>query len=427
MFIVFTQHISPRLEYIATTIFGKETIITRDVLKFSNSSLQKINYSTTNFNKDSLWVVPYGLLEQTGIETIDTTCFEWNGLKAFFKTNGSIPFDILSASFYLLTRYEEYFSEYKKDNYGNYHHENSLAFKENFLHLPLINLWLKTIEEKYQVPIPNSQFLIKPTYDIDIAFAYKHHSLLKNIGGFIKDMAEKRGTFTERLRVLLNYQKDSYDIFNWLNQLHQQNNLKAIYFFLVAEKRSEFDKNALSKSKGMITLIQELAKLNNIGIHPSYKSNSNENILKNEIEYLSKTSHSKINISRQHYLQLSFPATYETLIKLGIAEDYTMGYGTCNGFRASYTKPFYWYHLKEEKQTSLLLHPFCYMDANSIFEQQLSPEKALQEMMEYLNIVKTVDGKFTFIMHNHFLANQEKWKPWKNVYERFLSSVSSSI
>ena len=106
MFIVFTQHTSSRLEYIVKTIFGNDTIITRDVLKFSNSSFQKINYSTTNFNNDSLWIVPYGLLEKNTIETQDTTCFEWNGLKAFFKTKGTIQFDIFSAAFYLLTRYE---------------------------------------------------------------------------------------------------------------------------------------------------------------------------------------------------------------------------------------------------------------------------------------------------------------------------------
>ena len=76
MFIVFTQHITPRLDYIVKTILGNNAIITLDVLKFSNSSLQKINYSTTNFNEESLWIVPYGLLEQKSIETQDTTCFE---------------------------------------------------------------------------------------------------------------------------------------------------------------------------------------------------------------------------------------------------------------------------------------------------------------------------------------------------------------
>ena len=423
MFIIFTQHTTLRLEYIVKNIFGNDTIITKDVLKFSNSSLQKINYSTTNFNKDSLWIVPYGLLEQTTIETQCTTCFEWNGLKAFFKTEGSISFDILSASFYLLTRYEEYFNDYKKDSYGNYHHENSLAFKENFLHLPLINMWFKVLEKQCSLKLQTSSFKFQTSFDVDIAYAYKHHSFLKNMGGFVKDLFEKRGTFIERLKVLSNYQKDPYNVFNWLNELHQQYNLKAIYFFLVAKKRSEFDKNALAKSKGMIELIQQLSKQNTIGIHPSVNSNNDENILAKEMEFLSKKTNTKITISRQHYLQLSLPATYDRLVKLGITEDYTMGYGTCNGFRASYTKPFYWYNLKAEKQTNLLLHSFCYMDANSIFEHQLSPENALLEMSKYYNVVKAIDGDFIFIMHNHFLSNQPKWKAWRNMYEKFLSTT----
>lgn len=423
MFIVFTQHISTRLEYIVKTIFGNETIVTRDVLKFSNSSLQKINYSSTNFNSDSLWIVPIGLLEQNTIENQDITCFEWNGLTVFFKSKGTVPFDFFSAAFYLLTRYEEYFEGYKKDDYGNYHHENSVAYKENFLHLPIINLWLKEIVNIGKFSTEKSSFKVLPTYDVDIAFAYKNHSFLKNIGGFVKDILHKRGTFIERLRVLLNYQKDPFNVFSWLENLHSQQQLQPIYFFLVASNKSKFDKNVPAKSKGMIELIKQIAKKNVIGIHPSFVSNTNKQIVESEIKSLAKITNTKINISRQHYLQLSFPITYQTLLELGISEDYTLGYGTKNGFRASYAKPFFWYNLKEEKQTSLLLHPFCYMDANSIFEQKLSAETALQEMEHYYEIAKKVDGSFIFIMHNHFLANQTKWNMWRATYEKFLQKI----
>ena len=426
MFIIFAQHITPRLTYIAKTILGSETVVTLDVLKFSNSSLQKINYSSTHFNKESLWIKPYGLLEQTTIEPQQIDCDNWNNLPIFFKTEGSIPFDIFSASFYLITRYEEYFDDYKKDNYSNYHHENSVAIKHNFLHLPLINLWLKQLENNSKLNIQLSKFTIIPSYDVDIAFAYKHHSLIKNMGGFIKDILKQRGIFKERLSVLLNYKKDPYDVFNWLNNLHQEQKLNAIYFFLVAQNRSVYDKNALPKSKGMIELIKQISKQNVIGIHPSFVSNNDENILQNEIALLTKISNKKINISRQHYLQLSLPKTYETLLQQGIYEDYTMGYGTHNGFRASYTKPFYWYNLKEEKETSLLLHPFCYMDSNSIFEQQLTPEKALEEMLHYYNIVKQINGDFIFVMHNHFLAKNTQWNSWRNVYKQFLNKIATT-
>ena len=206
--------------------------------------------------------------------------------------------------------------------------------------------------------------------------------------------------------------------------LHKKYQLQPIYFFLVAMQRSKYDKNAIYNSKGMLGLIKKLSKQNKIGIHPSYVSNSNCNILKKEIEFLASASYQNISNSRQHYLQLGFPKTFEILIKLDITADYTMGYGTSNGFRASYCKPFFWYNLNEEKTTNLLLYPFCYMDSNSIFEQTLSPEKAVQEMLHYYNTVKSVDGDFAFIMHNHFLATQPQWQQWREAYTDFLQLIN---
>lgn len=423
--IIFAQHITPRLQYIAKTLFGNNTIVTLDVHRFTNSSLQKINYSSTKFDADSLWIRPYGLLEQTGITQQNINCFEWQHLPVFFKTNGDVPFDILSAAFYLLTRYEEYFSDYKTDAYGNYHHDNSVAYKNNFLHLPLINLWLKELGNYSKLNIQHTKFSIVPTYDVDIAFAYKHHSLLRNIGGFVKDILQQRGTFFERINVLINRKKDVYDVFDWLHHLHQQYSLNPIYFFLVAQHRSRFDKNAARNSKGMLELVKAIASKQAMGIHPSFISNADESVLQNEIAFLANTTHKKITKNRQHYLQLKFPETYERLIKSDISEDYTMGYGTHNGFRASYCKSFFWYNLKDEKCTNLLLHPFCYMDSNSIFEQQLTPQKAQAEMHYYHNIVKQVDGNFIFIMHNHFLATQPQWQQWQVCYENFLATIFS--
>jgi hypothetical protein len=39
--------------------------------------------------------------------------------------------------------------------YGRYAHENSLVFKENFLHLPLINIWLQNFKKELQKKFPS--------------------------------------------------------------------------------------------------------------------------------------------------------------------------------------------------------------------------------------------------------------------------------
>ena len=111
------------------------------------------------------------------------------------------------------------------------------------------------------------------------------------------------------------------------------------------------------------------------------------------------------------------------LIKAGILKDFSMGYGSINGFRASVTSPFYWYDLEKEQATSLQLHPFCYMEANSFFEQKLSPSQALEEMREYYNKVKKVNGTLVTIWHNTFLGTDEMFKGWREIYEQFLEEV----
>lgn len=100
-----------------------------------------------------------------------------------------------------------------------------------------------------------------------------------------------------------------------------------------------------------------------------------------------------------------------------------MGYGSINGFRASVASPFYWYDLEKEQVTSLLLHPFCFMEANSFFEQRATPEQALEEMRHYHREVKKVNGQLITIWHNTFLGMDPMYAGWKEVYARFVKEV----
>ena len=72
-------------------------------------------------------------------------------------------------------------------------------------------------------------------------------------------------------------------------------------------------------------------------------------------------------ISRQHFIRFTLPDTYRQLINAGIKEEFSMGYGSVNGFRASVALPFYWFDLEKNEATSLLVYLFCFMDANSFF------------------------------------------------------------
>lgn len=451
--ILYCHTITPRLQYITDfigkEIFGKPIELTTEAGVFSSYVGPKINYSHTRINNEEparpaggLRIKNCSLLFENSIKEQSISCFETNDFKTFFKTDGDYPFDIFAASFYLLSRYEEYLP-HKKDMYGRYAHENSLAFKEGILNIPLINVWLEdfkmVLKEKFSMlnilPIAiGTMFKFEPTYDIDEAYAFKNKSLFRNVGGIIKSIVNaclpkpwrRQGEWAkikERLKVMSGNNNDPYDSYEWIDALHERLKLKPIYFFHVALKKGKYDKNIPPSHPAMQQLIKHHTEKYPIGIHPSWKSGDEESLLEKEIQMLESISRKKITSSRQHYIRVTLPHTFRRLIEAGITDDYSMGYGSINGFRASVASTFYWYDLEKDQQTNLLLHPFCFMEANSFFEQKYTPQQAAEELKHYYEVVKSVNGTFISIWHNNFLGTHKLFTGWREVYEEFISSL----
>jgi hypothetical protein len=230
----------------------------------------------------------------------------------------------------------------------------------------------------------------------------------------------------KRIRVLTNKIPDPYDCYEWLNNLHQQYNLHPVFFFLVADKNGRLDKNISIRNENYQALIQEIAEHSANGLHPSWQSGDVHFLLKKEKQVLETVSHKTITASRQHYIRLTLPATYRRLTDAGMTDDYSMGYGSINGFRASFSNPFFWYDLPNEQATKLRIHPFCFMDANSYHEQNFTTEQALEELMHYYNLVKSVNGTLSTIWHNNFLGTDPQFEGWREVCEQFITAVCST-
>src|SRR4051794_257631 len=151
MLLFYTQTITPRLTYITDFIskelFDEPFVITTDAETFSKSAAPRFNYSDKDFSEQEFFIKATPLLFETGIRTQNIECFEVDYHTAFFQTTGDSPFDLLAASFYLITRYVEYLP-HQKDEYGRFSHTSSLAFKEHFLKQPLINIWLDELKKK---------------------------------------------------------------------------------------------------------------------------------------------------------------------------------------------------------------------------------------------------------------------------------------
>lgn len=431
--IIYTPKITPRVEYIFSSLLNAIGVqkfqLTQNIDFYNRSESLKISYSSDYVGENILWIESVNLLFEKEIKEQKIDIFEWNGVKAFFKTvNGDLPFDIFAASFYLISRYEEYLP-HKRDNYGRYAHENSAAFKHDFLKLPLVNIWLKQFAELLLKKFPflhltPQAFHFLPTYDIDIAWSYLQKGWLRNAGGLIKSMMDgNRARVSERVQVLFGNQKDPFDSYEWLDELHKKYELQPIYFFLLAHRNKDYDKNILPDKKPLQKLIQQISSKYTAGIHPSWQSGDKQELLKEELEILHRITGRKADKSRQHYIRMVLPETYRRLISAGITEDYSMGYGSINGFRASYCLPYKWYDLEKEEMSSLTIYPFCYMEANSYYEQQYTTEEALSEIEHYYKIAKEVNGLLITVWHNHFLGTDNMFKDWREVYETIIEKI----
>ncbi len=431
--LVYSKHPSPRFEYITKYLLenlcGFEITITYDENSFSRYDGPSLCYNEVHLNEASFHISPYGLLSEKGIKVQETKTEGWRGNKIFFLSNGNdLPFDIFSASFFLITRYEEYLP-HEKDIYGRYAHGNSMASGNDFLQVPLVNCWVmelrRLILRKFpQLIYQRRAFCFVPTYDIDMAWSYLHKGLLRNAAGFAKSVLHGQWKqCAKRLDVLTGKRNDPFDIYEWLDALHLKYSLKPHYFFLLAEEAKGYDTNIDPRNKAMADLISYHSMGYPVGIHPSWQSGDQDGLLNNEISILKNIIGKDVTNSRFHYIKFALPGGYRKIITAGITDDYSMGYGDINGFRASVSTPFPWYDLEKEESTGLTVHPFCWMDANSHYEQKYTPAQAYLELKSFHEIIKRTEGEMNIISHNSFFSDEPEFDGWKKAYEIFLDEV----
>jgi len=432
MILIYTHKITNRVKYIFKVIFNElfetEFLITTDKQAFISSENVKLSYSYHPL-KDEVHITCHDLLFETNIEHKEIYVTKKDNLPIFFQTNDALGFDIFAASFYLITRYEEYLP-FVSDVYYRFEAKDSLAQKYKFLDKPIIELWAAQLKDiinaKYNNFInPKKKFQYQPTIDIDNAWAFKNKGLIRVVGNYLKDLFQLNlKDIVFRSQVLLNLKKDPFDNYEFIINIHQKYNLYPI-FFILCGRYGYNDKNINIDNQKYRKLIKHLSDYGKIGIHPSYNSNDNPYFLKKEIKNLSSIVNFNIVESRQHFLKLEFPQTYRNLINNNISSDYTMGYASEVGFRAGISRPFYFFDIDADVETKLRIHPFCIMDSTLKNYKNYNPEEAIENILPVINSVKLVKGNLITVWHNESFGGYAVWKGWETIYENLLNIILS--
>jgi len=429
MLLIYSTFKSNRLDYIfdqvLTDFMGLDWRLTQDVEEFTSFTGPKFNYSEKRLG-DEFWFQSYGLLNQNGLNEPQPDCFLWKGLPVFFKVDDSsdFPFDLFSLIFYLITRYEEYSPGVQFDLHGRYFAQQSTAYRNRFLEIPLVDILVAQFKHLLQAKYPKldfkkHRFQYLPTFDMDVLFAHKAKPLWRLLGGSIRDLL--RLNFKEirtRIDVLSGKIKDPFIIFDELLAIVNDVCERPLVFVNLG-RYGAFDKNNSVSNPEVSAFLISMSADFKMAIHPSYRSNDKKSELDSEVLKF-KNLYGELPLqSRQHFLRLSFPHTYQDLISVGITEDYSMGYTTHIGFRASTSFPYYFYNLSKEEKTDLKIYSCAFMDATLFDTMKLTPEQALDLIRNMAKLIQKLDGILIGIWHNSYIADDKiKMQFFKDIAEK---------
>ncbi len=430
MLLIYTHKITPRFSYtmkqLFTRILGIEITYTTKVEDFIKHSGPKITYTKQPLQNE-FFIRSTDILFEQGISDLQVIVGRWEGIPCFFSAGerSSIPFDIFSASFYLLSRYEEYLP-HVKDAHGRFPPKESVAYQYNFLRQPVVDQWAFKLLEKLQERFPNLQ-RVERTYnytsliDVTTSHCFAYRGLVRSFAGFLLDLGSfKLKRIGQRIAVWFNPKKDPFNNYGYLIDLHKKFKIKSMFFFQFASY-STYDKNVSPNNNKFKFLIKWIADYSMVSLAASYSSFNDVILLKKEKKRLESVVNRPVSYSRMRYNRVDIPETYRNLVEGEFTDDYTMGYTHEIGFRAGTCTPFYFYDINLEVQQPIRVHSF------SVHDYALLNLATNEEILDKIGLlyqqVKTVNGDLNTIFSNELLGSKNKID-WKKLYETIVSEYN---
>lgn len=428
MVLVYTYKITPRLRYIMKHIFKRMLLmdvdLTTRVEDFIAHNGPKLSYAKQPLQNE-FFIRSNELLFDDGISDIEIKVGDWEGVPCFFPcTDKSVlPYDIFAASFYLISRYEEYLP-HVKDEHGRYPASESLAGRNEFLEEPVVDIWVQRLGEALRERFPEMEvktreYSFTPIIDVPVIFKYRKKGILRTLGGTAIDLFGFRfREFFKRYTVLLGIKPDPYNVFDALTELHKKYGVEALYFFLLGDY-SHYDKNISVYKPVVRTLVKSVADYSIVSIMASYRSFNDLELLKKERRRLINYINRPVKRVRQRFNRLQIPETYRNVAKAEFNEDYTMGYSDRVGFRAGTCTPFYFYDISFEEQLPVLVNPISVV--YSALYQYQNIKRAREKIRNIQQEVKRVNGSFNMVFSNDVL-NFTEYNSMTALYKEMISA-----
>lgn len=423
---VYTDQRSVRLDYILQFLFQD---LWNVEWKYSDKAEAHtsdfvINYSNEHFT-EALNISPSGWLSEKKIRTDYPTSGRKDGITVLFPNASDLGFDIFSAAFYMLSRYEEYLP-HKVDKHDRFEPKDSFGYVNQLFETPIVQVWADILkrhilDHTHNLSFTPRKFDFLNTIDVDYVFSFNGKGIVRNLGGYLKDLYHVDFVkLRRRLSCHLGMSKDPFDTFDEILEMPMEHKTKTIFFIHVGNYGIN-DKNVPIASPKVAERVKHLGDYARLALHNSYASAKNIKLVQSEKARLEKASHHDIKESRAHFLRFFIPSGYQALIENGFDADYTMGFAGMPGFRAGVCVPFYFFDLERNEATNLRVYPIYLMEATLKYYMNVEASEAFDHFKKWIDLVYNHKGLFVSLWHNDSLSEEEEWKGWNAVYKRVIS------
>ena len=428
MLLIYTQKITPRIVYvfkhICTNILGIPIKFTTKIEEFIAHEGVKLSYGKQALGNE-LFIEKIDLLLAQGVSEVEIKVQPWGDSFCFFPVSekSALPFDIFAASFFLLSRYEEYLP-HVKDEQGRFPASESVGFQEDFLRAPVVDIWAYKFKELVEDRFPNLK-LKKRKYDtraiiaVDHVFSFQNKGFIRSLMGLQRDFVKLRfQKVAHRIQVLLRLKKDPYNTFEALINFHKKQKVPLVFMFQLSDF-SVHDRNINYNRSPYRSVIKYVGDYSEVGLIPGHYAFESKKTLRKEKLRMENIVHMPLERVMNLNHNLNIPEFYNFLTELEISKDYSMGYPDAPGFRAGTCRPFLFYDINTESTLPLTVYPYMF---DSSFAEEKEAKETAKVLSKLIKQVKAVDGSFKAVFKNEDFSEYADYDQYfsllKKVYKK---------
>jgi hypothetical protein len=353
-----------------------------------------------------------------------------------------VGIDVLGSAFFMLTRYEEV-AVGARDVYGRFPASSSIAHREGFVALPIVDAYVELMWSALRRLWPRLErrrrsFRLALTHDVDDPLSFLGRTVPRLARQLAADALVRRDRALALRRVRSwaamrrgDHRLDPYNTFDFLMGVSERHGISSAFYFLATKQPSPLDGSYTLDHPWVRSLIAKIhGRGHEIGYHAGFDTYRDAQRTEEEFRRLRAVA-SELGVSqsvwggRQHYLRWENPSTWANWERAGLDYDSTLGFADRVGFRVGTCHEFRTFHVRERRPLSLRERPLLVMDRTLFDYMKLSPQDALQTVLEVARECRRAAGTLTLLWHNSTLPTAAQ-RRWYEALTNALAQASSS-